>query len=29
MLQDAGITDIQRLPYTGPTESGILQGVFA
>jgi hypothetical protein len=29
MLQDAGITDIQRLPYTGPTESCILQGVFA
>jgi hypothetical protein len=28
MLETAGITDIQRLPYTGPTESGILQGIF-
>jgi predicted O-methyltransferase YrrM len=28
MLQAAGISGIQRLPYTGPTESGILQGVF-
>lgn len=28
MLQAAGIADIQRLPYTGPTESGILQGVY-
>lgn len=28
MLQSAGVMDIQRLPYTGPTDSGILQGVF-
>ena len=28
MLQAAGVSDIQRLPYAGPTESGILQGVF-
>ena len=28
MLQAAGIIDIQRLPYSGPTESGILQGVL-
>jgi predicted O-methyltransferase YrrM len=28
MLQSAGVSDIQRLKYAGPTESGILQGVF-
>jgi ubiquinone/menaquinone biosynthesis C-methylase UbiE len=28
MLQKAGITNIERLPYQGPTESGILMGTF-
>ena len=28
MLQRAGITNIKRLPYKGPTDSGILQGTF-
>jgi len=27
MLQNAGITHIERLSYEGPTESGILQGI--
>jgi predicted O-methyltransferase YrrM len=28
MLRNAGITKIERLPYEGPTESGILQGIY-
>jgi cyclopropane fatty-acyl-phospholipid synthase-like methyltransferase len=28
MLQKSGISTIERLPYKGPTESGILQGTF-
>ena len=26
MLEEAGVTNIHRLPYVGPTESGVLVG---
>ena len=26
MLQEAGVRDIERIPYQGPTQSGIIKG---